>query len=96
MGRRKFPDLALDYASENYILLFLFSCAEIGWQVIYLPLKVPIVQWIELWFPVPPMGVRIPLGTPKKLFLNRFKIKKEAQWLPFLLELKTELNFFDQ
>ena len=28
---------------------------------------VSVVQWIEFWFPVPTMGVRIPSGTQIKL-----------------------------
>jgi hypothetical protein len=32
----------------------------------------PVVQWIELWFPVPPIGVRIPSGAQH---YNRLKLK---------------------
>ena len=31
----------------------------------YIRRNVPVVQWIEFWFPVPKMGVRIPSGTPQ-------------------------------
>ena len=36
---------------------------KIQYIISYLRPTVSVVQWIEFWFPVPTMGVRIPSGT---------------------------------
>ena len=44
-------------------------CSKIKIEPIFAPRyrlqcqQAPVVQWIELWFPVPPIGVRIPSGA---------------------------------
>ncbi len=37
-----------------------------------LPLEGPVVQWIEQWFPVPPIGVRLPAGLPLRVRVSSF------------------------